>query len=290
LSPNDPNIVDPGPMDVRVHSDVAEFAAIAGALYRRDPVLSTVELSVLEDPAALRRICAESLLLLTVWQSGDPVGAAMQTLPFPLLCTGLRTADQVDAAVDALAQIRPDLNGVRGTRATATLFAVRWTAVTGRAATVTTEERLYRLDTLIPPVGVAGGQRMANPTDAPLLDRWWTEFRIDVFGTTVYGPPADDPVMMWEVDATPSSMAMVRRPAAGVSRIGPVYTPPNRRGHGYGSAVTAAAAQWAQGHGASEVVLFTDLSNPVSNGIYRRIGFRPVADSARLDFGPAARG
>jgi GNAT superfamily N-acetyltransferase len=276
-------------MDVRVHSAVAEFVAIAGALYRRHPVLSTVELSLLEEPAALRRASAEPLLL-TVWQGGDPVGSAMQTPPFPLLCSALQTSDQVDAAVDTLARIRPDLNGVRGTRATATLFAARWTAVTGRAATVATEERLYRLGALNPPIGVAGGQRVANPADAPALDRWWAEFHIEAFGTVPGGPPGADPVLLWEVEGTPSSMAMVRRPAAGVSRIGPVYTPPNRRGRGYGSAVTAAAAQWARGHGAADVVLFTDLSNPVSNAIYQRIGFRPVADSVRLDFGTAARG
>jgi GNAT superfamily N-acetyltransferase len=276
-------------MDVRVHSAVAEFVAIAGALYRRHPVLSTVELSLLEDPAALRRFCPEPLLL-TVWQGGEPVGCAMQTPPFPLLCSGLQTGDQVDAAVDTLVRIRPDLNGVRGIHSTATLFASQWTAVTGRVATVTTDERLYRLGTLIPPVGVAGRQRVANPADESVLERWWAEFHIEAFGTVPGGPPGTEPVVLWEVEATPTSMAMVRRPAAGVSRIGPVYTPPNRRGRGYGSAVTAAAAQWAKGHGVADVVLFTDLSNPVSNAIYQRIGFRPVADSARLDFGPAVRG
>ena len=71
--------------------------------------------------------------------------------------------------------------------------------------------------------------------------------------------------------------------AAGVSRIGPVYNPTDRRGHGYGSAVTAAAAAWAL-RGADKVVLFIDLANPVSNVIYQRIGFRPVSDSARINF------
>ena len=59
--------------------------------------------------------------------------------------------------------------------------------------------------------------------------------------------------------------------------------PTHRRGHGYGSAVTAAAAAWVL-RGADEVVLFTDLANPVSNVVYQRIGFRPVSDSARISF------
>jgi hypothetical protein len=44
--------------------------------------------------------------------------------------------------------------------------------------------------------------------------------------------------------------------------IGPVYTPTDKRGHGFGSAVTIAAADWAYTAGAKDVVLFTDLANP----------------------------
>ena len=67
-------------------------------------------------------------------------------------------------------------------------------------------------------------------------------------------------------------------------RIGPVYTPPERRGRGYGSAATAAASQRLLEAGAEEVLLYTDLANPVSNSIYQRIGYRAVEDRVVLDF------
>lgn len=75
-----------------------------------------------------------------------------------------------------------------------------------------------------------------------------------------------------------------RDPVAGVSRIRPVFTPADRRRHGYGSAVTAAAARSALDSGVDDVVLFTDLANPTSNAIYQRIGFKPVADAVRIEF------
>lgn len=56
------------------------------------------------------------------------------------------------------------------------------------------------------------------------------------------------------------------------------------RGHGYGSAVTAAAADLALRRGVTDVVLFADLANPTSNAIYQRIGFEAVGDSVRIDF------
>jgi predicted GNAT family acetyltransferase len=79
-------------------------------------------------------------------------------------------------------------------------------------------------------------------------------------------------------------MAMLRAPSAGVSRIGPVFTPREWRAHGYGSAVTAAAAHLARDGGVQDVVLFADLANPTSNAIYQRIGFQAVADSVRVEF------
>ena len=77
---------------------------------------------------------------------------------------------------------------------------------------------------------------------------------------------------------------MLRAPAAAVSRIGPVFTPRSSRGHGYGSAVTAAAANLARLGGVDDVVLFADLANPTSNAIYQRIGFAAVSGSVRVEF------
>jgi predicted GNAT family acetyltransferase len=94
-----------------------------------------------------------------------------------------------------------------------------------------------------------------------------------------------DRFVLWVADGAPVSMAMLRAPAFGVSRIGPVFTPADSRGNGYGSAVTAAAADLALGNGVDDVVLFADLANPVSNAIYQRIGFEPVRDYVRIEFG-----
>ena len=37
--------------------------------------------------------------------------------------------------------------------------------------------------------------------------------------------------------------------------------------------------------GTPDVVLYTDLANPTSNALYRRIGYRPVEDRTVLAFG-----
>jgi predicted GNAT family acetyltransferase len=72
----------------------------------------------------------------------------------------------------------------------------------------------------------------------------------------------------------------------GVCRVQLVYTPPERRGHGYAAALVAAltAEQLSAGR---RCMLYTDLANPTSNGLYRRIGYRWVGESRALVFVPS---
>jgi predicted GNAT family acetyltransferase len=71
---------------------------------------------------------------------------------------------------------------------------------------------------------------------------------------------------------------------AGICKVAPVYTPPHQRGHGYGTAATAAVTRHAIETGTPEVLLFTDATNPVTNSIYQRLGYRPTEDRLILTF------
>jgi len=58
------------------------------------------------------------------------------------------------------------------------------------------------------------------------------------------------------------------------ARIRGVYTLPEFRGRGYGTAITGALAARLLNGGQSWVALFADNANPTSTGIYRRLGFQ----------------
>ncbi|QCH23853.1 GNAT family N-acetyltransferase [Mycobacteroides salmoniphilum] len=128
---------------------------------------------------------------------------------------------------------------------------------------------------------------------------WSIEYSLETFGVATPAAEArrwlvgsyqlGDVYLHGEHGGVPVAMAGARAPIEGVSRIGPVYTPPAHRGRGYGSAVTAAACEWARQAGAQEIVLTTDLANSTSNSIYRKLGFRAVVDSVIVEFAaPAA--
>ncbi|MGV0814072.1 GNAT family N-acetyltransferase [Mycolicibacterium boenickei] len=272
-------------MEAFLHRSPDDFAPAERSVYRPDPVLFTSELTTLRvSPWPADRI------LLSVTNGHGVAGAAVQTNDSVLLVSGLPPAVARTAA-GALAAVGVKLSGVRGTPSTVTAFTHAWHVATGAWASESSRDVLYRLGDLTPPSGVAGASRPAQTTDSDVVMHWLDAFFIEAFGEpsnleasrTMLTSIAEsgDHVLLWSVAGEPVSMARVRAPVAGASRVGPVYTPPEHRGHGYGSAVTAAASQFAVHEGAGEVVLFADVDNPVSNRVYRRIGFAAVAENVR---------
>jgi predicted GNAT family acetyltransferase len=275
-------------MEVRRHDSADDFRRVAVDIYRRDPVVSTIELMVLRGSLVDRNPGT----FVTVLDQDAVVGAAFQTLRSPLLCSGL-PAESVESVAAEIAGAHLQLNGVHGPTQIATSFAAAWSAATGAATTQTTQERLNKLGTLEPPT-VDGEARLADSRDEGLVALWLNRFRTEALRIKVepgakrrrvriaVEPP--DEFMLWIVDGQPVSAGGLRAPTEGVSRIGPVYTPTEHRGKGYGSAVTAAVAARALESGADEVVLFTDLTNPALEAIYQRLGFQPVTEFVRFDF------
>lgn len=272
-------------MEAHLHQSLADFEPSERSVYRPDPVLFTLELTTLRT-----RPWPAEQILLSVANGNGVVGAAVQTRDSVLLVNGL-PPETATTAAEALAAARANLSAVRGTPATATAFTQAWRAVTGVRARESSRDVLYRLGELTHPSGVAGEWRAAGTGEAETVVPWLNEFFIEAFGepsnvdasramfTSIV--ESGDHILLWTVDGEPASMARVRAAVVGASRIGPVYTPPGHRGHGYAAAVTAVAAQFARNAGASEVLLFADADNPVSNRVYRRIGFEAVANDVR---------
>ncbi|TDP89080.1 GNAT family N-acetyltransferase [Labedaea rhizosphaerae] len=272
------------------HTDLAGYWELAEPVYRADPVRNTVALTVLSGLLTEPDPTAKPPLLVTFEDNGTTVGAAFCTPPWPISVSGMPDV----AAPELVALVRElgfPVTGVTGPLEATEQVSKEWQVVTGAEVSLGFKLRLYRLDELTPPE-VAGTARVATDDDIPLLARWRLAFGQD----TGHMPEEDhadivrrsmalgNGTVLWEVDGTAVSYASATKPVEGMSRIGPVYTPVEHRGHGYGSAVTAAVTQWALDRGAEHVVLFTDLANPTSNSIYQRIGFRPHSDAADYRF------
>ncbi|MFD3696506.1 GNAT family N-acetyltransferase [Streptomyces sp. NPDC058646] len=222
------------------------------------------------------------------WTGADGAvsGALLCTPPFPVLVGAL--PQEAARALGAALATEPLLAGIsafNARRADADVLAGSW----DRPSRCAEENRLYRLAGLrAPDPAPAGRARAATEADLPLLLDW-----IGAFDQEVGRPGAGSPaalrdrisyggMLLWEDAGVPVSLASFSRRTGPACRVGPVYTPPGARRRGYAAGVTHAASLAAQAAGASEVLLFTDLADGTSNGVYLRLGYVPVEDRAEV--------
>lgn len=271
--------------------DVEVYAERVWDLLAASPAENTIALTVIQKVRAGFRWSAEPMLF--GWcDAGQVSGAVSMTPPYELLLAAVPDG-ALDELVAALRTQIVGVPGVNGETATVDRFAAAWIAGSPLRATTTVRLRLYALRTLLPPTQPpAGRPRRACVGDVDTAAAWFTAFQTEagVHAADVE-PDVRDRIengllWLWEDSAgTVVSLAGRNRAAAGVARVGPVYTPPRHRRHGYGAAVTAACTSDALHRGADHVVLFTDLANPTSNTIYQHIGYRPVRDHKVVHFG-----
>ncbi|WP_316526545.1 GNAT family N-acetyltransferase [Kitasatospora brasiliensis] len=273
-----------------------EFQGRAGAFLAARPAENTVLLTIAHRLAESGLTVFGEPPVFGWWRAeeGGPVaGAFLQTPPFDPRLSFMPPAAAAELALE-LAAAGPEfttVTGVGGEVEAVRAFAGAWAAATGSVQSVRADERLYRLGELTdPPRPPAGRHRLAGPADRELAIRWYEEFLVEAKVELPGVPRAVDEriaiggLHLWEVEGRPVALAGSSPIIVGMSRIGPVYTPVESRGRGYGTAVTAATSAHLLARGATEVLLYTDLANPTSNSIYQQIGYLPVEDSLEVDF------
>ncbi|MFF9124463.1 GNAT family N-acetyltransferase [Streptomyces sp. NPDC014889] len=283
--------------DWHLTDDVDQFLARGGEFLRSRPARHTVLLTVTEN-LRLRGDrhygdAAPGFGLLDGDGGAGVRAAFLRTPPHPLLLTAL-TEEEAAALAARLAGAGREVSGVTADRDTAAAFAGAWRRLTGAGVRLRQRMRLYRLgEPTVPSPVPPGRARVAGEADRKRLARWFEEFSVAVGEPRLQDPErwADErvrrgDVMFWQdPDGTPVAMAGTTPKVAGQIRVVGVYTPAHLRGRGYAGAVTVEAGRAALESGAEEVLLFADLANPTSNGLYQRIGYRPVSDFAMYDFG-----
>ncbi|MFI8252689.1 GNAT family N-acetyltransferase [Streptomyces filamentosus] len=279
-------------------SEPETFRAVAGAFLEADPVRNALVLTLADGARRLGWWTGRDGAVTGVLAESPPGAVSLGALP-------------VEAA-RALAPALPDgagLRELRGETAAVEAYTTAHEKTYGKPRTpgetpapapgLLTRTRLFRLGELVPPDPAPPGRaRPATEADLPLLRDWTTAFVRDIGEE----PAADHTgplteritegrLHLWEApDGRPVSMAARSRTTGGQTRVHLVYTPPADRGRGHAAGVTASITRAALASGAPQVVLFTDLANPTSNALYRRLGYRPVTDHLGVRFtGPAPR-
>ena len=183
-----------------------------------------------------------------------------------------------------LSEAGVDLPGVAGPSASARRFAMEWSKTRGCATNMALDQGLYWLQTIDLPSSTTGRIRPLTRLDIPLVTRWFLAFQKEAVPFAV-GSLKDarrrvtaqlqhKMTFIWEVDGAPVAMASLARPSRRGITINGVYTPPKLRGRGYATSLVAFLTHEGLSRGKEFCSLYTDMSNPTSNSIYRSIGYR----------------
>jgi uncharacterized protein len=234
------------------------------------------------------RLYGDDPYFAVVEDDGRVVGAALRTPPHNLVLSELDDEHAIEPLLTDVREVFLSLPGVVGPKERVAQFAEAWQAAEGIRARLQIAQRAFRCDRVEPPRGVPGRMRPYEPSDRELATRWMDAFTAEALPDSPQPESSaefvdrreEDPdggLVLWE-DGDVVSLAGYGGLTPNGIRIGPVYTPPELRGRGYGSAVTAAITQQLLDGGRRFCFLFTDLANPTSNSIYQRIGYRAVTD------------
>ena len=274
-------------MTVTFHVDPEAFAEAASPVSSRSPCSQAF---VAIWCAGLKRhppVPGVPWLLATSHVEGARALAMQHGLN--ALLVELSDAPAVRAIAHALADLDHDIPGVEGGEAACAAFAEVWSRRTGRVAADRVKLRHHVLEAVSDIAPPPGRMRAATAEDHAWLVR-----ALDAFVDEAKVPPppqgtaraveqrlADDRYRVWDDGAVVSFLGA--NVVEGYGRIGPVFTPADRRGRGYATALVAEASRELLARGARFVSLTTDRANPVSNAIYARVGYRPVDDTVGLD-------
>jgi hypothetical protein len=212
-------------------------------------------------------------------------------------------ADPIDAGaleelLGAVAADGAEPPGLVGNRPFADLAADLLAAAAGVRAEVAISEALHSLSAVEDVPRSPGAARPAATGDRPVLLEWFLAFANEAL------PPREgndeqmersldarlsgkgSGLWLWEDAGRPVSLAGYLGKTPNGIRVGPVYTPPERRGGGYATSLVADLSRWLLDLGNRFCFLYTDLANPTSNAIYARIGYRRICDAVEYRFVP----
>ena len=277
-------------MELTRHETADAFLAQAGEFLGAREAEHNLILGLTSRLVVAPSLYGEPAYFAVVEEAGRVVGATMRTPPHNLILSELDDLAAIGPLLEDARAKFGSLPGVVGPKEAVAEFAAAWPA----EARLEVAQRAFRADHVDPPTGVSGRMRDYERGDRELAARWMDAFTEEALPEAPPGTSEEfvdrreeDPdggIVLWEDDGAVVSMAGFGGRTPNGIRIGPVYTPPELRGRGYASALTAAVTQRLLDGGLRFCFLFTDLANPTSNSIYQRIGYEPVGDFDHWSF------
>ena len=228
----------------------------------------------------------------TVHDEQELTNAAVMTPPWEMMIYGEENAKALSFLVDNITKDGIDLPGVTGKADIAETFARIWAFSTGARFKIIMNMRVYKLEEVKYNGEAEGKIRIAEKSDDEVIAKWMNDFDMEALhgesDIDKYLKAAErrieaGQIYVWEDGGKPVSIAASARKTKNGVTLSMVYTPPELRKKGYATSCVAGLSEFLLKTN-KFCALFTDLSNPISNSIYQKIGYIPLCDFTQYKF------
>lgn len=227
-------------------------------------------------------------------KEGVSVGFAIQTPPHNLILSHPLSKEAQKILINFIKEEQIILPGLMAPKKQAQEFIQEWRKVFSQKDELRMQQRLYKLSAVfLPPLEINEKFILAQKNHLELILEWTYCFIKEVVEKSLKEDrktffsknerlieDALQEGQYYFLTKDNTEVAMARTPGRTSSGrlINYVYTPKEQRKKGYATRCVAHLSQEILNQGYQKCFLFTDLSNPTSNSIYKKIGYQEVED------------
>ena len=285
-------------MESRFYEDIEEFYEVAFPFLIKNEAENNLPLSILISlKKNIKAYGGVKPLLFSLEDSKIVKLIALRTPPHDLIIAYTDNLEVVKILVDELYKRKEKLPGVLSFNEAADTFAKLWCEKNTLKCNLFRRERVFKLEQVSENCLGDREFSVAAKTHKALVLQWAGEMMKEA----ILDAKHDDiektkKTYAKELEENKSSFYLLfdnNEPVSMVRKAGKtpngnfvnfVYTPPSLRRKGYATECVAKLSKLLLEEGNKFCFLFTDLSNPTSNSIYQKIGYRPVIDENHYKF------
>jgi len=285
-------------MEAKFYENVDEFYNVAYPFLLKHEAENNLPLAILISLKKNKNNYQEEKPLLFSYINNKELELiAIRTPSHALLIAYTDNLEGISVLVDELFKRKEKLPGVLSFKEAADTFANLWCEKKSLKCNLFRKERVYKLEQVSEDTLGARHFSVASKTHQKLVLQLVgemmkealvdvTEDDIEQTKKTYTKEFKENKSSFYLLFDNNEPVSMVRK--AGKTPNGNfvnyVYTPPSLRRKGYATECVAKLSKLLLEEGNKYCFLFTDLSNPTSNSIYQKIGYRPVIDENHYKF------
>jgi predicted GNAT family acetyltransferase len=285
-------------MVAQFYGDIDKFYDLVFPFLLKNEVENGLILAILNSlKQNIHKYGKDKPILLTITQDEEIKLVTLRTPVHDLLISYTDNLDTIEILVESLLKRKEKLPGVLSFKEAADKFAKMWCEKNTLKYYLLRKERIFKLeqvseDTLgtrqfckaskqYELIVINWAREMLkealNEITDQELDRNINNFKVEFEHNT-------SQIFLLFDNNKPVSMARKAGKSPNGNAINLVYTPPSLRRRGYATECVAKLSKQLLEEGNKFCFLFTDLSNPISNSIYQKVGYHSVIDENHYKF------